>query len=813
MRVGRMAPWGGALPRLVGRPLSIVLCGMLGAVTTARAQAPASAPQNPAAVLELPTVEVIGTMPIPGLGVPREQVPANVQAVTDADLARSSSTNLPEFLAERLGSVHINNVQNNPFQPDVSFRGFAVSPLLGTPQGLSVFVDGVRLNEPFGDTVSWDLIPRNAIAAVNLLPGSNPVFGLNTLGGALALRTKSGETYPGTVAALQGGSFGRRSFEIEHGGARGPDGWFLAGNVFRDDGWRDFSSSSVNQLFLKLGREARDYDIDLVIAAADNRLNGVGFAPNNFLKERWASVYTHSDTTWSTPALVNLTASRWLGQSVLLAGNVYHRSARTRSEMLDLNQIGDARFGVVPFEGGPNDAAAGGTGTNVDSASLNRQWLRQRGTGLNMQASFVRDGTGTLTLGANLDSARADYRRAYTLGLFTEDRGGVATGIERDTVSLEGATSTRALFAIGTYRLAPLWTLTGSARYGQTRVATVDRLSPALPPPAAGLDNNFRYTRFNPALGIAHHPSRRFNFYFGASQGSRAPSPVELACADRNSPCLLPNAMASDPYLKQVVTRTIELGARGESAAGTRWSFALFRAVNLDDILFVSANNSQGYFTNFGKTRRQGLEAAIDAQSTRIEWGASYSLVDATFRSSAVIVAENNSARGTSPGAQDDEIVVSAGNRLSGVPRHQFKLRGEWRVHERLRIGATLIAYSRQFVRGNENNQHRAGTVTDNFGNTRTFHGAGTVPGYAVLNLRAVVDLRSRWQLVGAINNLFDKRYATAGVLGESAFPDGRFAADSDAWRRDTFHAPAAPRALFIGVRFADRPEREKNGR
>lgn len=82
--------------------------------------------------------------------------------------------------------------QGNPFQPDLNFRGFTASPLLGTPQGLSVYMDGVRLNQPFGDVVSWDLIPRSVIGSIALMPGSNALFGLNTLGGALAIQTKDG---------------------------------------------------------------------------------------------------------------------------------------------------------------------------------------------------------------------------------------------------------------------------------------------------------------------------------------------------------------------------------------------------------------------------------------------------------------------------------------------------------------------------------------------------------------------------------------------------------------------------------------------
>ncbi len=174
----------------------------------------AACAENPAEQLETPAVEVIGVTPLPGLGVPAAQVPANVQAVTGAEIMRQHPLNLPEFMSQRLSGVSVNENQGNPFQPDLTYRGFAASPLLGTPQGISVYQDGVRINEPFGDTVNWDLIPTSAISTINLIPGSNPLFGLNTLGGALSIRTKSGAQYPGAAAALQGGSFGRHAAEL-----------------------------------------------------------------------------------------------------------------------------------------------------------------------------------------------------------------------------------------------------------------------------------------------------------------------------------------------------------------------------------------------------------------------------------------------------------------------------------------------------------------------------------------------------------------------------------------------------------------------
>src|SRR6266571_4725771 len=166
---------------------ALVACALAAACLAAGALA-----QNPAAELEAPTVYVVGT--------PVSQVPANVQTVTDRRLEALPTPALPDFLERGMGGIVSATSQGNPFQSDVSFRGFSASPLLGTPQGLSVYVDGVRVNESFGDVVNWDLIQKNALSSVTLIPGSNPAFGLNTLGGALAIITKSGSTYPGLSA-------------------------------------------------------------------------------------------------------------------------------------------------------------------------------------------------------------------------------------------------------------------------------------------------------------------------------------------------------------------------------------------------------------------------------------------------------------------------------------------------------------------------------------------------------------------------------------------------------------------------------------
>ena len=165
------------------------------------------------------TVEVVGAAPAGGIGIDRRLLPYGVQTAAGEQLGAAGSANLADFLARSMSGVSVNEISGSPFQNDVTFRGFRASPVLGTAQGLSVYLDGVRVNEPFGDVVNWDMLPEASLDTVALVPGSNPVYGLNTLGGALALTSKSGLTHPGTELELSAASGRRKRLDLSHGGA------------------------------------------------------------------------------------------------------------------------------------------------------------------------------------------------------------------------------------------------------------------------------------------------------------------------------------------------------------------------------------------------------------------------------------------------------------------------------------------------------------------------------------------------------------------------------------------------------------------
>src|SRR5579875_3896978 len=233
----------------------------------------------------LQEVVVVATAPLTDSGLPLDEVPANVQQIRAGELSSLEASSLAGVLNEIGGSIDVNDTQGNPFQPDVSFRGFTASPVLGTPQGISVFVDGVRVNEAFGDAVDWDLIADNAIARLQVIPGSDPVFGLNTLGGAVAVTTKRGFDFPGTRLEAYGGSFGRRAADFETGGHGDRLDYFVAGNVFDDDGWGEHNPSRVRQGFGKAGYRGGGDDVTLSFTYADNTLEGNQTLPLSLLSD------------------------------------------------------------------------------------------------------------------------------------------------------------------------------------------------------------------------------------------------------------------------------------------------------------------------------------------------------------------------------------------------------------------------------------------------------------------------------------------------------------------------------------------------
>ena len=767
--------------------------------------------------ISLNKVEVVSTTPLAGVGLPLEQIPSNVQVVKGEAMQEQRSLTIADYMNNNLVGVSINETQNNPYQPDVLFRGFTASPLLGTPQGLSIFQDGVRINEPFGDAVNWDLIPMNAIAGMNLMPGSNPVFGLNTLGGAISITTKNGRTHQGGGIETSYGSWDRKTAAGEFGGVSkdGSVDYFIAGNYFDEEGWRDASPSKVKQIFSKLGWQNDTSRLELSYTGADNNMIGNGLVQEELIEQFGRkAINTSPDQTKNTLSFFNLNGSHFINDATQLTANTYYRQSNRSTLNGDINDdfIENGYVGLcVPLTNGI--VTDGNVAEDNCSGALNTSNTKQKGYGFNAQLAFnqpIMNKQNQFIVGGSYDESKIKFGQATELGVVNAARSVDGIGVENDEaeVNLNGKTKTYGLFATNTLSLNDYVHLTVSGRYNHTNVNNVDQdnplgtmvdvdNNPATPPADISLSGNHTFKRFNPAVGLTFTPSKDLTVYGAYNEGMRAPTSMELGCANPAVPCKLPNAMAGDPPLEKVVAKTFEAGMRGNLTTDVKWSTAVYRTENHNDIQFIATNatNGMGYFDNVGKTRRQGLDTNLAGNAGKFSWNAGYSYLKATYQSDITLVNALNSESVT-VGA-NDVISVSKGNRLANLPSHAFKMRLQYAMTPNWTIGSNVNTFSDVYVRGNENNAHQANDGLDE----DHVQSSGKVAGYTVVNLDTRYKLNnSGWQVFARANNIFDKKYATGGLFGENWIgSNGEFSGEDEPSKLLML---GAPRAAWVGVRY-----------
>lgn len=759
------------------------------------------------------------------------------------------TTGLSEQLARAAPGINLSEIQGNPLQGDISYRGFTASPLLGTPQGLSVYLDGVRINQPFGEVVSWDLIPQGAIATARIAAGALPQFGRNTLGGSLILRTRDGQSDPGLTVQATGGSFGRATAAVTAGGALPRTGidWFATLDHFREAGWRAFSPSRASRGFAKLGWTHAGGRIDLSGLYADTDLNGNGLQEMRLLAADRGSIYTAPDNTRNRAGLIALKGDHALSSQLTLRGNLFWRTLRTATYNGDVN---DDALGQNPYQ--PDDEErealqdagydgyplAGETAANTPfprwrclanallnaepnetcNGLINRSRTDQDELGGGIELALVAPVAGlehSLTLGLSYVRSTARFVQSTQFGYLLPDR--TVTGVDGPGAFADGTQASEDAFdarvdlhavtrSFGAY-LADSVALTRSlrldlaGRFDRTSLSNRDAITPG--GGTGSLDSSPVYARFNPAASLHWQARRGLALTLAWGQASRAPSAVELGCSDPASPCRLPNALAGDPPLRQVIARSVELRA---DLSGSHWSAgaSLFRTTSHDDLLFVTDDPSgYGYFRNFGQTRRQGLALEGRADLGALHLQASYTLLDATYRSAEQVNGSANSSSDAPAAGFDGSIAISPGDRIPLVPRHTFKAAARWQAAPWLVLDVDLVAVSGVYARGNENNRHAPDGVA--------YLGPGRTPGYAVANAGFELRPHPALTLFATVRNLFDRHYATAAQLGATAFDaQGRFVARPFAGPviagdrprlTSTFYAPGAPRSVELGLR------------
>ena len=233
----------------------------------ARPRAARAAPISPAPAAPAPAAPAPPADP--GM-IDRDKVPSNTAVLTSADFQHDHSSSFLEALSQGLPGVSLSDQSGNAFQRNLDYRGFVASPVPGTPQGLAVYQNGVRINEAYGDVVNWSFIPEMAIRRLSLVP-NNPIFGLNAIGGALTIEMKNGFTYQGREAEATVGSYGRRQAATQIGFQDGNVSGYINADATNDNGWRDFSSSSqLRRIYADLGARNDQSEFHVAFTGADN---------------------------------------------------------------------------------------------------------------------------------------------------------------------------------------------------------------------------------------------------------------------------------------------------------------------------------------------------------------------------------------------------------------------------------------------------------------------------------------------------------------------------------------------------------------
>lgn len=775
-------------------------------------------------------------------GIKPERLPFSTQS-TDADaLTRAQSFDLTEHMNQNLGSVSINSAQNNPLQADVQFRGYSASPLLGLPMGVSVYQNGVRINEPLGDAVNWDLIPEAAIHSVTMVGGANPLFGLNTLGGALSVTMKNGFNFQGNQAEASGGSWGRAMTSVESGNNNGTFGYYVNANYFREDGWRDDSASDAVNLYGSASWRGEASSLDVDYQFGDSDLRGNGPAPQGLLAVDRSQVFTAPDITKNHMHMMTLEFSHELAEQLEFIANGFYRHNTTDSFNGDTSDLAVCALGSGNFlldaidedgldalgldEGvctantlGVNNpqaleaalnALAGdprafnlddltgevtGTGLLSDEAINNISTRQQETYGTELQLVFTRKlwaRENYLATGFNYYRGNGDFLGRVELARLdpvTRSTEGLGLGsfLGEGATDIRTRNETWSFYFLDNFALTERFTLTFGGRFNHTDISIRDQSGDR-----RELNGDHTFSRFNPTVGGTYELNKAANFYVSYSESARAPTPIELSCNEGVFEIARRIAIedGEDP-------NDIQFECRLPNAflADPPLNQVVAKGVELGVRgEWHGIQHRVGYFrtTNFDDIifqatgRSTGLFANVD-ETRREGLEAAFSGrllgVDWFAAYSLIEATFETSFKALSPNhANADakgEIQVRAGDYVPGVPRHQLKLGADYRLPFGLAVGAELLFNADQFLRGDESNE------------------LAPVDAYALVNLRASYLLGDHVEFFGRVTNLFDTDYENFGLVGED--PTEVLPNLTDASPR--FLGVGAPRAGWVGVR------------
>ncbi|HEX5453323.1 MAG TPA: TonB-dependent receptor [Stellaceae bacterium] len=776
---------------------AVLLFGLAALAQPSPAHAQAAAPVAPPAAaapaggveLTLPTVEVVAPAPLLQTGVDRDKVPAETTVLNSEDISRDNIPSAPQALNRQAPGVHIDQAAGNPFQPSVFYHGFQASPLQGNAQGLAVYLNGARFNQPFGDTVLWDLIPDIAIDRLNLV-GANPVFGLNALGGAIAIQMKNGFTFKGVEADLSGGSFDKYMGEVQYGKQVGNVAAYAAARGLHEGGWRDTQSSDLINFFGDIGWHGNRGTVDLDVIAAHTRLNEPGTSPVEQLNADISAVFTSPNLIVSRYRRLNLTGRYDISDRTSLQGNVYYGYLLQK-----VANGGVPDFSVCANNPGflcQDDAFLTGiSGRPIPNflngapySQLDEQSTNTNGYGAGLQVSnrsplFGHD--NHLIAGLSFDGAQTLFGASVQAGrLIVANSQFAGPGIPIDQangtlgpVRVAISNGYYGAYFTDLFDITPTLTANITGRFNLARVDLSDQLGTAL-------TGDHTYTRFNPGGGLTWKILPDLSLYASYAEANRAPTPAELSCASPESACNFANFFVGDPDLKQVIAHTIEAGVRARmhpfGSATLTSELSFYHSTLSDDILAVSAPvQGRVFFRNVGDTLRQGIDLGFRLNDGPFSAWLAYSFTDAEFLTGFLDPSENNPFANA-----EGNILVKPGDRLPGIPEHVVKFGADYKVSPAWTVGGSALYASGQFLFGDEANLTPP-----------------TSP-YFVLNLHTDYSVTKNVQLFAVIENAFNERYFTFGTFSPTALVQ---IAQAPGATNPRSLSVAAPIGAFVGLR------------
>jgi outer membrane receptor protein involved in Fe transport len=740
---------------------------------------------------------VVSTTPLAGSGIDADKVPASINSINPIDanlIKQTGSLNIADSLVRYVPGITLNEVNGNPFTPDVQFRGFTASPVAGTPQGLAVYQNGVRINEAFGDNVNWDLIPTAAIKSIDLVT-NNPAFGLNALGGAVVVQMKDGFSYHGAEIDTMGGSFGRIQNSLQWG--KQIDNFAVYGALegVHEDGFRNFQTSNVRRFYGDIGTKSDNAEFHVNLGLADNDFGVAATTPNELLQQYWGATYTTPQTTTNKVGYVNFTGKVEVTPTWTIDGVAHARLFNQNTQDGNPTDTQPCTDPTLLCFGDSSTPANGLNGAQLANpfapdailGENDRTTTRTTSTGFSLQATNTDQLFGhnnQFVVGTSFDYNVTKFTASAELGTVGTDYvvsgSGIFLGQSGDPVSI-GPVDLRAvnqytgIYALDTFDVTRAFSITAGGRYNIANINLQDQI------PGGMLNGNDTYTRFNPIVGGTYKITPGLTAYAGYSEANRAPTPLELGCADPAHPCIIATFLVADPPLKQVVSHTWEAGLRGTqdlSIGSLGWKLGVFRAENSDDILAVPSPQVQGFgfFQNVGSTRRQGIEAEATLKAGRLQVTGSYTYLDARFLD-ALQLASNSPFADPVTG----NIQVVPGDQIPSLPRNTFKARFDYRATDQFTVGADMQFVGSQFFAGDDSNQY------------------AKLPSYTVYNMHASYQVTKNVQIYARADNILDNRYATYGIFFDTtALPNF---ATGNAFTDPTSLSPARPRAFYTGMK------------